>query len=731
MRIRIEPERLQVTPGVPASLAVTVFNTSEIIQAFSVRLAGLPVAVPLLASPAELGLFPSTEGTAAVTFTVPRDFPAGTHRARVEVTGTVSHAGSAPGKGGAGAVTGSVTAPLELVVEPVYDAALTLEPQSVTAGGRARFTVVAENRGNVELSMALAATDGEGKLRCQFAADVITVPPGRRVRAAMRAKGKRPFLGTPAARILTVRGTPTSGLAMPRSVPAPPAEALGTFIQKPLIPRALLTLLALLLALGLWGTVLFRGVNRAADQVAAQVDPKGGGGSAVIVGRVTDGNTGLGGVKIVAKGKQGAGETMSLTEDDVGAFALEDLAGPDTYLLTLTREGFATQTMPVEIDKGGKGVQAGLIAMARGRGSITGTVSSATGDPLGSVAVSLNRGGFTVARTVTETSGSVGFYSVGGLESAGPYLVTFEQAGFVSQSKEVAVVPDAPATLDAVLVPSATSSIAGLVTSAPVRVPACGAGQCPLPGVTVTVTSAAGNRTTMTASSPAGDAGRYGLADLPAGAYTVSFAKPGFAAQTVRVDLATGQPVAVNATLLGDPGALSGSAPGCTAVEARRRDLSELSPRRLAVPGDDGSFTLGDLPTPGEYRFVFRGPQPRTIDVNLGPGEQRALTASCSSAATPTGSSTTTSTATTTTTTTTTAPSSSTSMSPTTAPPATTSTTQPREGTPAGVEPVPLPASERAGASWGPLPEGLPLGLLALGRAVVRFGRRNGDRRRG
>ncbi|HVW34391.1 MAG TPA: hypothetical protein VHL53_17795, partial [Acidimicrobiia bacterium] len=209
MRIRIDPDQLTVAPGVPAHFAVTVFNTSAIIQAFRIRLTGLVVPVDVIAAPAQLGLFPETEGTAAVSFTLPRDFPAGLHTATVEVTGTVSNEDDGHATG---PQTGTVTAPLNLLVEPVYDAAVALEPQSVTAGKRAKYTVVAENRGNVPLTMALVATDGEQALRFRFAAHEITVPPGRRVRAAMQAKGKRPFLGTPKPRIVTVRATAPQAL---------------------------------------------------------------------------------------------------------------------------------------------------------------------------------------------------------------------------------------------------------------------------------------------------------------------------------------------------------------------------------------------------------------------------------------------------------------------------------------------------------------------------------------
>jgi|GEM_PF-5360166 len=645
MRIRVTPDRLDVTPGVPAAFEVAVYNTSGIIEGFTVTLGGLDRPLSVVSSPPELSLFPDTEGTAVVNFTLPRDFPAGEHSALVQVGGAA----------GAGAPEAE---PLALRVAPVYDAGLTLEPQSVTGGGKARFTVVAENRGNVPLHMTLSASDAEAALQTRFAATELEVPPGRRVRAAMQARGKRPLLGAPAPRILTVRAT---------GAPAPPAEALATFIQKPRIPRAMLTLVAILLALGLWGTVLFRGVNRAANQVAAEVKPKG---TSVIVGRVTDGVAPLGGATVEAKGKDGEATTTTLTRGDVGAFTLSDLGGPDTYLVTVKMDGFATQTalVPVPAD-GGSVVQVGVLALGKGSGSVTGTVTADKGGPLGGVQVTVTKGAATLARAVSAGTGSVGFYSVGGLVPPGPYTVTFDLPGYVSKSVEVGVATDTPTALDAALVPAASSSITGLVSYTPVRVPACAPGQCPLAGVTVTVALGDTQHTATTASTPAGDLGKYTVDGLPAGEYTVSFAKEGFVTQTLRVTLAVGQPVTVNAALQGLPGTVSGTAAGCTGVDARKRDLSELDPRRQAVPAEDGSYLLGELPTPGEYRLVFRGPQLRTVDVTLGPGDKQAINASCAAA--------TTTTATTASTTTTTAPppTSSTSSS-------TTTTTQNQETPP-------------------------------------------------
>ena len=203
-------------------------------------------------------------------------------------------------------------------------------------------------------------------------------------------------------------------------------------------------------------------------------------------------------------------------------------------------------------------------------------------------------------------------------------------------TRQVSVTADAPSPLDAALVQSATSSITGLVSSSPVRVPPCDPGQCPLAGVTVTAVAGDVKASAITTSTPAADVGRYTLADLPTGDYTVSFAKEGFVTQTLHVTLGVGQPVTVNVPMQGEPGTVSGTASSCTAAEARRRDLSDLDPRRQAVPAEDGTYSLGDLPTPGEYRLVFRGPVLRTVDVTLGPGEKREVNGSCAAPTTTT-----------------------------------------------------------------------------------------------
>ena len=41
MRVRISPDRLEVTPGIPASFEVAAYNTGDVIEGFRVTLAGL------------------------------------------------------------------------------------------------------------------------------------------------------------------------------------------------------------------------------------------------------------------------------------------------------------------------------------------------------------------------------------------------------------------------------------------------------------------------------------------------------------------------------------------------------------------------------------------------------------------------------------------------------------------------------------------------------------------
>src|SRR5579885_3071231 len=106
MRVHVSPEQLELTPGMPGLVQVDVFNDGDIIDGYRVTVIGLAadgVDGVVSADPAELSLFPDTEGTIFLNLTVPAEFPAGSVSLVLDVRSTIDASRSA-------------TAPIDLTV---------------------------------------------------------------------------------------------------------------------------------------------------------------------------------------------------------------------------------------------------------------------------------------------------------------------------------------------------------------------------------------------------------------------------------------------------------------------------------------------------------------------------------------------------------------------------------------------------------------------------------------
>lgn len=114
--------------------------------------------------------------------------------------------------------------------------------------------------------------------------------------------------------------------------------------------------------------------------------------------------------------------------------------------------------------------------------------------------------------------------------------------------------------------------------------------------------------------------GRYEVAGLPPGNYSVTFSKTGYIPQTIAITVIDTEPVhTLDVTLRGVNVTMSGSAPHCTAVDIVTRDGRPLNPPATATVRTDGSYRMARLPTPGEYRAVFRnGGSSTDFDVDAG-----------------------------------------------------------------------------------------------------------------
>src|SRR3954470_5776697 len=84
MRIEVIPRRASIVPGQPVVLTVEVFNTSNIISGYRVRVLGVDSQWVSMDG-ADLSLFPETRGMTVVSITLPAGIPAGVRRLTVEI----------------------------------------------------------------------------------------------------------------------------------------------------------------------------------------------------------------------------------------------------------------------------------------------------------------------------------------------------------------------------------------------------------------------------------------------------------------------------------------------------------------------------------------------------------------------------------------------------------------------------------------------------------------------
>lgn len=252
-------------------------------------------------------------------------------------------------------------------------------------------------------------------------------------------------------------------------------------------------------------------------------------------GVVTDGKNPLGGVAITANANGQTISSATPTSGSVGQFTLPNLATPATYLLTFSDAGYGTITVAEHLGPG-QSLTDLNIPLSGGAGQISGEVKSATGGPLGGVAVTVDNVN-PKTTTNTLTAGSVGSYLLSGLATPGTYTITFSLTGYQSQTVSVTLASSGSATGVAVSLPPEVGSITGTVTSS--------AGK-PLSGVAVTITNGTTVSNTTSTSSPAGG---FSLGGLQPGSYSVTFSLTGYQDTTVLVQLSDGQTANASATM--------------------------------------------------------------------------------------------------------------------------------------------------------------------------------------
>ncbi|HEY2812238.1 MAG TPA: carboxypeptidase-like regulatory domain-containing protein [Acidimicrobiales bacterium] len=373
-------------------------------------------------------------------------------------------------------------------------------------------------------------------------------------------------------------------------------------------------------------------VNLAAGEERAGVDIVLRKGDGLISGHVVDANGPVGGVTVTASDGKSLSGTVSLTQDDVGAFTLRNLPTPATFTVLFSKSGFTTQTLSLTLASAQQ--LTGVVAtLSGGSGSVSGQVTFAQGgQPAGGVSVIVTNGALTL-QSATLSVDPVGTYRISGLPIPGTYTITFAGAGLasVTQAFDADSFGQPNVVVNASMPPSA-GSVAGRISSQ--SNPAIGVGE-----VGVALSNGTSTFHTVTASGPSGMEGRYQFTGVPPGTYTLTFSRVGAATVSFIEGVTVDQPVVQDA-LIGDPAIVKGivyRASDDTPLGGAQVKIYVLSQYPAVVSqtlttGSDGVFQFNGLVAPEsyivEYSFPVGAPAQATRLVNnppLQPGETRDI----------------------------------------------------------------------------------------------------------
>ena len=147
-------------------------------------------------------------------------------------------------------------------------------------------------------------------------------------------------------------------------------------------------------------------------------------GTGVVRGAVTD-STGmaLGGVAITASNGAIVGQTVSV--DNGGFYSLSGLVAPGNYILTFTKDGYATEVVGVSLSSS-LGAANSTVVLQKSASSISGVIASSTGTAVSGATIVATSGLVSLSTLSTDPSGA---FRIDGLVS-GWWTVTVSSPGY-------------------------------------------------------------------------------------------------------------------------------------------------------------------------------------------------------------------------------------------------------------------------------------------------------------
>lgn len=609
MRATLLAHSVRIQPGVPATLDIEVTNTSDVIDGITAEVYGLdPAWVPLVQP--VVTLFPDTSGTLSIRFMLPTSCPAGESMITVRVFSTID--ASRHDEHG-----------VWITVEPVEAATLEMRPSLVEGGTHADMRAVVTNTGNIATEFSVTALEPTRALECRVLPTTIVVEPGQQGDVSIHAEGRRPFIGQMLSRNIEITAT------------SPSLELTSTarFMQKPRIPRGVITALILAAIIVLWATIFLLVVQymRARAEPAKAVpatwvkgtrEVKVADVAASLKGTVVATSTKQGvprvTVEALRKTKNGYETAASAVTGDDGTFNLAALL-PGTYKVKFTAEGFDTVWYATPTSATSEAAAPEIVVKPREeKPQIDAIISGQLGELIGQVATPQGNAAAPATVTVTlvpandqqapqdpVTVSTDGQFVVPNLVTPATYDVKVQREGFAPQVTRVELTGGQSGVLDTSSLVAADGSITGRVTD--------GSGNG-LGNVKVVLRSGSIERIIVTPT--VGTVGEYRIDGLPTPrTYVLTYTLNGFTSSTVALDLTGGQnKTDVNTQLIGGAGTVVGTARdvngnplgGVKVVVSKGTVTAETA--TLTTGGGTtgtGTYSVSGLPTPGVYTVTF------------------------------------------------------------------------------------------------------------------------------
>ncbi len=237
--VTLEENELELEPGTPTVLSVTLANHGETVDHFSLRVDGIDERW-VIGPPRPPQLFPGSETVVPLTVLVPRDPASEARTYHVNVRALSKDRDWEYGQASA-----------QWRVLPYEATEFTIAPARVRSRGDARFRIVLRNNGNVPVDYKVFADDDEQVLRYDFSNATLSAGPGETATTGLIASRARRWFGAPQPFSLNVSAVPlTKG---------PPQAASAQFVHQAIIPSwlppvAILVLLFLAFSLYRWIT---------------------------------------------------------------------------------------------------------------------------------------------------------------------------------------------------------------------------------------------------------------------------------------------------------------------------------------------------------------------------------------------------------------------------------------------------------------------------------------------